>query len=144
MIVNKTKLADILGKAQKTLTEWQKDGLPVEETNTTSQGNKYDTAKVIQWMIDKKNKKLDYNEERTRLTKAQADRQEIELQILNGDLLNNDDVLRQWTTALLEIKTKMLSMPTRASVLLDGVDDTKVRKKILTDLVREALGKLTD
>ncbi|WP_198547089.1 terminase small subunit, partial [Escherichia coli] len=99
MNVNKKKLADIFGVDVRTITAWQSQGLPLVSGGGKGTESVFDTTAAIQWYAqreaDIENEKLrkevedlraasesdlqpgtiDY--ERYRLTKAQADAQEL-------------------------------------------------------------------
>lgn len=99
MNVNKKKLVDIFGVDVRTITAWQSQGLPLVSGGGKGTESVFDTTAAIQWYAqreaDIKNEKLrkeiedlraasesdlqpgtiDY--ERYRLTKAQADAQEL-------------------------------------------------------------------
>ena len=100
LLVNKTKLGEILGVTHATLTAYQKNGMPIHEKGEgKGQGtsNYYDTRKVIDWyvqhMIERKfgraehvNEALNKEYEQARLAKAQADGKDIDNQIKRGEL----------------------------------------------------------
>ncbi|MEJ1549277.1 terminase small subunit, partial [Escherichia coli] len=99
MEVNKKQLADIFGASIRTIQNWQEQGMPVLRGGGKGNEVLYDSAAVIKWYAERdaeiENEKLrreveelrqasetdlqpgtiDY--ERYRLTKAQADAQEL-------------------------------------------------------------------
>ena len=52
-IVNKKKLAEALEKSERTITEWQKEGLPVKTSGSRGNENEYDLLDVIEWFFDR-------------------------------------------------------------------------------------------
>jgi phage terminase Nu1 subunit (DNA packaging protein) len=96
MKVNKKQLAEILGVTQKTITNYQSQGLPFED-NERGVANVYDTKEVIRWFVERElnrrygasgdvRERLDKDYEQARLAKAQADGKEIENKIKQGEL----------------------------------------------------------
>lgn len=99
-LVSKKELSKILGKSERTITEWRKLGMPVESESGRGKANVYDTSQIIEWLIAQKLEQLDeepkdpesierkvsYEIERTRLIKAQADAQEMKNKIANQEL----------------------------------------------------------
>lgn len=49
--VNKARLSEILGYSQRSLTTWQKLGMPVVGKGVRGSSHRYNTAEVIAWMI---------------------------------------------------------------------------------------------
>ena len=70
MIVNKKKLCEIIGKTPQHVDKLQEKGLP-HTKGGKGKPNQYDTAEVIDWLVRGEN--VDYQKERARLTKNQAD-----------------------------------------------------------------------
>jgi phage terminase Nu1 subunit (DNA packaging protein) len=143
-IVNKTKLSKVVGRTTQAIDKWEKEGLPVEQKSGKGRPNKYDTEKVIDWLINNRAGNIDYNRERARLTKLQADRQEVELQIIEKELLKADEVASEWSKLLSDVKNRFLSLPSRATALLQGVETPNETKKILDNLTREILQDLAN
>jgi hypothetical protein len=78
--------------------------LPVKERRRTKAGNRYDLREVIAWAVEDALAKVckgsdgnryHYAAERARLTKAQADKTELEVAELRGDLISTPSALAQ-------------------------------------------------
>jgi phage terminase Nu1 subunit (DNA packaging protein) len=54
MIVIKKELADSLGVSQRTITLWQKAGMPILEKAGRGGKNRYCTQAVAEWLAKKK------------------------------------------------------------------------------------------
>lgn len=144
MIVSKARLVEILGVSSTQVDNYQKAGMPFEKSGKRGTSNKYNTAECIRWLVDRKSEKLDYNAERTRLTKLQADKQELEIKIMEGELLRADDVKSTWANIFNQIKSNLLAVPTRAATMLQGVETPAESKRIIESLLRETLDKIAD
>jgi phage terminase Nu1 subunit (DNA packaging protein) len=105
-IVNKSELAEILGISERTLTSYQKNGLPIEIEGGRGNSHQYDTKEVIDWFIDWRLKKLggpntdngekyNFEEERARLTFHQANREALKEEEEKGSLIPAEHVARQ-------------------------------------------------
>lgn len=112
-IVNQTELADILGRDPSTIWEWQEQGLPIEERGAGRAGHKYDTAKVVAWREDRARAERGETQ-RDRLTRLQADREELDLQERRRILVPFSEVQPVWTSRVLAAAAYMRS---RASQL---------------------------
>src|ERR1700694_2099962 len=74
--VNQAELAEILGKSDVTIWEWQKEGLPIAKQGVRGTENEYDTADVIAWL-----------EQRARVAAGKAEKASEREARLRGDLL---------------------------------------------------------
>lgn len=153
MLVNKKQLSEILGKTEKTLTTWQKNGLPIEVNAGRGSSNTYDTGKVIGWLIDREIEKLtktedgrflDYEAERARLTHHQANKVALEEEVLSGKLIPSDIVEQVQCDMVSAFRTRILSIPTKTAHSLIGVSDLNEAKEILKRNLYEALNELSN
>ena len=86
----------------------------------------------------------DYDTERTRKMKADADIAEITLAKVQGELCKTEDVVKAWESVLHACKAKLLSMPTKVSPVVANETDTATIKQLLEDQIREALDELAN
>lgn len=82
-----------------------------------------------------------YEVERARLTKEQADKIELENAVLRGQLVKVEEVADLWTTAVINSKQKLLSIPTKAAPLVIG-NTLAGAKDVLDKLINESLTEL--
>lgn len=152
-LVNKTHLAEILGKSQQTLTTWQKNGMPIFAEGSNGQANQYKTEDVIQWLINREIGKLtvddegrvhDYEAERARLTHHQANKTELESKVLKGQLIHAETVEQVQGDMVSSFRSKILAIPTKAAHSMIGLDDLNEAKDILKEYLYEALSELAD
>lgn len=88
--------------------------------------------------------KRDYAVERTRLTKAQADKVEMEIKVLEGKLLGSEIVEKVWSDMVLSFKSKILGMPSRAAFAVLSLNTPSEIEKMLEGIVYEALSELSN
>lgn len=79
--------------------------------------------------------------EKLRLTKAQADAQELKNQALRGDLVPVTEVRREWTAVATDLRASLLSIPARVAARAGLSREAAMH---LEDEVRAALEDLTD
>jgi len=78
---------------------------------------------------------LDYQAEKARLTKAQADTAEIELAKLRGDLASIADFEKAQAISAATIRTNVMSVPQRVVIrLLGETDETKFKETLKQEL----------
>lgn len=152
-LVNKQELAEILEKSERTLTTWQKNGMPIKIDANRGASNQYDTADVIDWLISREMSKLtsneegqylDYEAERARLTHHQANKTELEAAVLKGKLIPAETVELVQGDMVGSFRAKILAIPTKAAHALCGLSDLSEAQDTLKTYLYEALKELAD
>ncbi len=87
---------------------------------------------------------LDLNQERARLAKIQAEKIEFEVARLRGSLLDADAVERALSRVIVDLRTRLLALPTKAAPLLMGCRTIPRLKDELERQVHDALRELAD
>jgi phage terminase Nu1 subunit (DNA packaging protein) len=85
---------------------------------------------------------IDFHEEKARLTKIQADKAQLELDEMARSLVKAEDVSREWYNAVTDCKGRLLSIPSKAAPIVAAETSAGACKKIIDDLVYEALEEL--
>lgn len=119
---SKSEIAFAFGVDERTVSRWQDrddDPLPVAERRKTRQGNAYDPRAVIAWHrrevlreagLATDGQAYDYTAERGRLTKAQADKTEIEVSVLKGETIRVPLVEQHWQGMVASMRAKLLAL----------------------------------
>lgn len=155
LIVTKTQLAEILGVSDRTLTTWQKNGLPIKVDGARGEANKYDTEDVIGWMIARDvnaaiggkgggSEKYDYEAERARLTFHQANKVELEEDLLKGTSILASVVEAFQSRMISAFRAKCLSLPTKTAPRLAHLTDLAEIESELRTAVYDALRELSE
>ncbi len=144
--VNKTQLAQILKVTPQTLTVWQKqvdDPLPIHVKGKNGQSNQYDLAEAVAWLVRHEVNKLvvnadgefiDYNAERARLTKEQADGQALKNEKIRANLISVNAAI-----------TLFLEITSVATTKLDSARaDVKNRMPELTNAQYNTITRIYD
>lgn len=147
MIVNKRQLADILGVSEESLTQWGKQGMPILLQQKGSAGNQYDTAAVIAWrearaMSDQP--VTDYDTERTRKVKIEADILGIQKAQIEGRMIPSEKVEAAWVSLVSAFRSRMLALPSRCAPIVAGMGSYIEIERALTDNIHEALMELSN
>lgn len=86
---------------------------------------------------------LSLTDERTRLTRAQAEGEEMKVKALKGDLIHRDTAEKLWEDVIVACRARLLSMPSKvAPIVIHCKTIPEVRDKI-ESLVHEALNELS-
>ena len=86
----------------------------------------------------------DIAEEKTRLTKAQADKAELEVSELEGKLIPAHLVQDTWIDFVANVRAKLLGMPSRLAHQMIATEDYAEAEKLLKDCVYDALNELAE
>jgi len=94
--------------------------------------------------IDSDGNVIDFHTEKARLTKMQADKAEMEVQELAGELVRVSDVLLEWQNILADVKGKLLSIPSKLATLVTDIDNPGEAQELIETYIREALQELAE
>ena len=86
----------------------------------------------------------DIAEEKTRLTKAQADKAELEVSELEAELIPADLVQSTWIDYIANVRAKLLGLPSRIAHQVITVDKYAEAEIIIKEKVYEALDELVN
>lgn len=151
-LVNKSELAEIVGKTTQTLTTWQKNGMPIFADGRNGLSNQYQTADVIQWMIDREISKLsitgseghDYEQERARLTHHQANKTALEERQLKGELIHVEKVEYVWGKFISAFRSKCLAVPSKIAPRVQLLSELAEIEQEIRTSIYDALEELSE
>lgn len=83
-------------------------------------------------------------QQQIRLTKARADKAQVEADLALSKVAEIDDMASAWESIVIEVRSRLLNIPHRASMLLVGINCEKKIKEILKEEVRSALISLVE
>lgn len=93
--------------------------------------------------VDQEGVRYDYEQERARLTKAQADKTELEASELRGLTVRTEWVTDEWGRMLGNLRQRLLALPTKAAPRARGaLSDAEAAALIEADVI-EALQELS-
>lgn len=133
--------AKILGVALRTVYNWRDKGLHVSPVNGTDCVDFADWARfyVSGAVVRGEGKNLDGAFEKARLTRAQADREELRLAEAKKLLLPADKVASAWTSAILAFRSRILAVPDR----IHSITSDQALQTELKAMLYEALEELS-
>lgn len=145
MIVNKKELAEIIGISERSLTEWQKEGLPVVSyADNRGQANEYDTVAVIRWLLQRELERLNKEKPRDRLDRVKAELAELERDEKLGQLAPAAMFERAWGDHVLAARTEFLTMPEQLAAELTATSGVEIDPDTIAAYINRALEKLSN
>jgi hypothetical protein len=85
-----------------------------------------------------------YHAERTRLTKAQADVQELKLERERGEVIGAADAMRLWGEIMATFKVRLTSIPRKIAPVAIGCANIIEIQEVLDAEISAALGELSE
>ena len=86
----------------------------------------------------------DITEEKTRLTKAQADKAQLDVAVLEGKLIPTDQVEETWISYTSNCRGRMLTITNKVAHLVLASEDFAEVEKIIKQAIYEALEELAN
>lgn len=146
--LTQAQAAEVVGLTARRLRQLADEG----EGPPQTAGGQYDPKELGRWYRQRVMSELgvaddgvayDYEAERARLTKAQADKTELEAAELAGALVRVEDVEAEWSRLLGASRARLLSLPTKAAPRARvAVNDEEAAALIEAEVI-EALQELS-
>lgn len=86
----------------------------------------------------------DLHAERTRLTKINADRKQLDLEKARGELINVDMAMKIWGGVVSSARTRILAIPNKLAPLVVSVNDVAEIKETVEEFIYEVLNELAN
>ncbi len=142
--VNKKELSDILGISERTLTEWQKEGMPIAFDGDRGQSNEYDTAHVIEWYVNREKARAQVETPRDRLYLAQEELARIQIAEKHRTLVAVAELEPLYADLVVTFRQRMLAIPGRLAPLLETTAGMDNKRALLAEAIDEALTELSN
>lgn len=151
-LIGKRMVAAMLGVTVRQVERYvidADDPLPIAQRapRGSRRGHSFDIRSVYEWsigrMISGDDEILDLGQERARLAKVQADRQELLLGHERGELVEIEEVGRQVGGDYLRMRSRLRSLGKKLAPALVGMNKPAEIEKRITREVDEALTELS-
>tara|TARA_R110000850_G_scaffold88334_1_gene189736 strand:- start:2 stop:586 length:585 start_codon:yes stop_codon:yes gene_type:complete len=145
VICNADAMSHVLQVKAPMMTNYRQRGLIVQPEH-----GKYDLVATVRKVLEatkngsNSDEGHDFQIEKARLTKAQADKAEMEVSELSGDLVQVEDVVDEWQSQLMDMKGKLLSIPSKLATLVADMGSPAEVQELIDDYIREALLELSN
>lgn len=138
------QLSEITGKDRRTIKKRLAD-VPVHETTSTS--HIYDAhlaLPILYGVTDSESLEAQLQEEKIKFERARAEKTEIEVAKIKGELVSIEDVKKVNDRLFTYVRAHLISIPSKAAKAISLIDDPAVVKARLEDYINEALTELSD
>ena len=139
MSLNRSETAQKLNVSLTTLDDWRRKGCP--HTKTGKQVF-FEIIALNQWLGNNISGKLDYTQERAKLTKLQAEKVKLELEQQHGKFLPLEMVILAWQGQVANARAKLLALPPKVASQVLGMESYVEVEHAIKDIIYEALDEL--
>lgn len=142
--ITTVQLAEIMGKTPQRVNQLVKnDGLPKKGDNC------FYLPDVWQWFeiysqSQFSDAELDLEEQKARLTKAQADLKELELAKAQGVAISSDDIKKMTERVVVSIRSHLMPFPKKVAPLISIMSDEIEIEQTLNGYLYQALNELSE
>ena len=145
--VNKRELSETIGVSERTLTEWQKDGMPVVEFGESrGEPNTYDTEAVIRWWIEREVSRRADKSTFDRLNEIKAKREELGYRRDLGEIVMREEIRPAFRRYAHDTLATLISLPDKYAQMLELTAGIDGKHQVLQDMIgeiRDVLGNYT-
>jgi len=145
--ITQEQAAAIVGLSSRRLRQLSNEGDPPQ----LDEFGQFPPESFGQWLrrritsdlgVSNDGKVYDLNIERARLTKAQADKTELEVKEIRGEVIRLPLIEQHWQSMVASMRAKLLSLPTKAAAQTATPEKLQQVTDILQALVYEALSEI--
>jgi phage terminase Nu1 subunit (DNA packaging protein) len=139
-IVGRTEAAKFFGISVQALQKWFARGAPAGKK--VGRQVLVDLSAVAQWRLGR-NTESEFDQARTRLAIAQADKTELESAELAGQVIRTDEVIECWARSAGAMRSRLLSLPAKIGPRVRVAQNDQEAAAIVETEVLEALQELS-
>ena len=145
--LTQSQAAEVAGLTTRRLQQLDKDGSGPPRMS----GGGYFAADLGRWLKDRllselgvanDGKAYDYEAERARLTKAQADKTELEVAELRAELIPATKIETHWQAMIAAMRARLVGLPSKIAPQVAGPDDLTRVQDMIQAGVYEALAEI--
>lgn len=136
-IVNKRDLSQILGISERTLTEWQREGMPMLLSTGRGSPNQYDTAAVIAWRIAREINGAEKESQKDRLDRLRGDQIELQMAKEIRELIPAAEIEPAIGQFISDAVALIAGIPDKYAPIVEAADSLDAKHAVLEDAVDE-------
>ncbi len=142
--VTKADLAEIVGRDERTLSRWQREGMPVVSVGLgRGNENEYDTEDVIGWLVQVATLNGKKESARDRLDRLRADREEVALAKDVGLVVAVADLAAEYEAMITAAKVELLhAYPDSVAASLSARYGIEIDESLIREPLEDILRKL--
>lgn len=139
------EISKIVGIPERTIRDWQAKGIipKTPEIAIAVQAVIAHYKNQIEELKSRDNgDEGELYAEKVRLTRAQADKVLLEIQMTEGDLISARETVMAWSNYILACRAKLLVLPSKLAMQLAAIEEVTECEAIIREEIEEALIEL--
>lgn len=143
-VLTSRQIGQHCGIPERTIRDWQSKGIIPKCT---------DYAVAVQAIVAHYKRQIEeiaessgdddaLTAEKIRLTRAQANKVELELSVRQGELVEARQTVLVWSKYILSCRSRLLGLPSKVAYELAGISNPVLIQQILQEVVDEAIAEL--
>lgn len=126
------------------LDGWFTAGCPVQDRDDSGRIRSVSLQDMHEWRLSRASEGGELERERTRLTKAQADKTELEVSEIRGESARMPVIVQHWQAMVSSMRAKLLALPSKGAATIAPADKVQFATDALQALVHEALSEIAN
>ena len=143
-ITGTESLASMFGVAQKTIIEWQDEGMPIQRRGSAGIPSEFDSEACINWFVDRECRKLRTESPADRLSRVKADQIEMENLERRKLLIPVSEIEPKLRAAIIAAREAWQDEPARLARTLAGHTDPVEIERLLAAPMEAFLHKIAN
>lgn len=151
MLVNRERLAEVLGCSLRTIDEFKRQGMPGEAPKRPGDQWKFDTAASVEWLRQRERQSalgeiatIDESEAKRRKLAAEAAMAELDLAKAEEQAVSLQDFAKAWSGMIGSARAKLLGLGSKLGPGLAIIDDAAECRSAVDAGIGEALQELSE
>lgn len=132
------------GIPERTIRDWQAKGIVPKCTDyaVAAQAIVAHYKRQIEEIAESSGDDDALTVEKIRLTRAQANKVELELSVRQGELVEARSTVMVWSKYILSCRSRLLGLPSKVAYELAGISNPVLIQQVLQEVVDEAIAEL--
>jgi Tfp pilus assembly protein FimV len=151
MVLNRDKLAEVLGCSVRTIDDYVRQGMPGEPPKHLGDQWRFDPAASVDWLRERERKavlgdiaKINETEARRRKLAAEAALAELEYAKADGSVVAIGDFAKAWSQMIGSARAKLLGLGSKLGPAVAITEDAAECNALIDGSVAEALQELSE
>lgn len=143
--VSKLELSEIVGRDERTLSRWQKAGMPVIEFGVgRGNENQYDTQAVVEWLMHQAALNGKKETSRDKLDRVRGYREELALAKDLGEVVIEAEMVQRFEGVITAAKIELLNtLPDELAATLSAQYGVEIDDQLIREPIEQILRRLS-
>jgi phage terminase Nu1 subunit (DNA packaging protein) len=141
-LVTNKKVAEHLDITQEYVSKLKSQGILPGGRGRQKMNLRDSRLAYINFLRTPKGSDTSISEEKTRLTKAQADKAEMEVEVITRGMIKAEEVRNGWVAFVSNVRAKLLNLPSKVAHQVVGLETYAEVEGLINEEIYEVLNEL--